>query len=109
MTSARCDVLIPSEAHERLMAHLFPGDDDEHGAVLHAGIVRTGESLRLLVRCVEPAEFGRDYVAGQYGYRALSPTFIHRQIVQCRDAGLAYLAGPTTTEATAESHSAPST
>ena len=92
MTATRCDVLIPSEAHSRLMTHLFPGDDDEHGAVLHAGIVRTGESLRLLVRRVETAVFGRDYVAGEYGYRALSPTFIHRQIVQCRNAGLAYLA-----------------
>ena len=92
MTFTHCDVLIPSEAHVRLMAHLFPGDDDEHGAVLHAGIVRAGDSLRLLVRRIEPAKFGRDYVAGQYGYRALSPTFIHRQIVQCRDAGLAYLA-----------------
>ena len=92
MTATRCDVLIPSEAHSRLMAHLFPGDADEHGAVLHAGIVRTAESLRLLIRHVEPAEFGSDYVAGEYGYRALSPTFIHRHIVQCRDAGLAYLA-----------------
>ena len=92
MTVPSCDVLIPSEAHSRIMAHLFPGDDDEHGVVLHAGIVRIGESLRLLVRQVEPAEFGTDYVAGRYGYRALCPTFIHRQIVQCRDAGLAYLA-----------------
>ncbi len=92
MTYDSCDVLIPAEAHVRLMAHLYPGDDDEHGAVLHAGIVRMGNTLRLLVRHIEPAEFGRDYVAGEYGYRALSPTFIHRQIIQCRDAGLAYLA-----------------
>ena len=92
MTRDFCDVLIPSEAHARIMAHLYPGDGDEHGAVLHAGIVNTDNSLRLLVRHVEPAEFGRDYVAGRYGYRALDPTFIHRQIIQCRDAGLAYLA-----------------
>lgn len=92
MTPMLCDVVIPSETHSRLMTHLFPGDGDEHGAVLHAGIVRTQESLRLLVRHVEPAEFGRDYIAGEYGYRALTPTFIHQQIVQCRDAGLAYLA-----------------
>ena len=92
MTGDSCDVLIPSEAHARIMAHLYPGDGDEHGAVLHAGVVSTDDSLRLLVRHVEPAEFGRDYVAGQYGYRALDPTFIHHQIIQCRDAGLAYLA-----------------
>ena len=29
---------------------------------------------------------------GRYGYRALTPTFIHREILQCRDRGLAYLA-----------------
>ena len=92
MTSDLCDVLIPSEAHARIMDHLYPGDGDEHGAVLHAGVVNTGDSLRLLVRHVEPAQFGRDYTVGQYGYRALDPTFIHRQIIQCRDQGLAYLA-----------------
>ena len=58
----------------------------------------TPASFAPAIRCdsssgtFEPAEFGRDYVAGQYGYRALSPTFIHRQIIQCRDASLAYLA-----------------
>ena len=74
------------------MAHLFPGDRDEHGAVLHAGIVACGSALRLAIRHVEPAMFGRDYVKGKYGYRALDPTFIHRQIIQCRDQRLAYLA-----------------
>ena len=74
------------------MAHLFPGDDDEHGAILRAGVVRVGSSLRLLIQHVEPAQFGTDYVAGQYGYRALTPPFIHREITRCRDSGLAYLA-----------------
>ena len=74
------------------MEHLFPGDQDEHGAILRAGIVRNGSSLRLLIQDVRPAEFGADYIAGRYGYRALTPTFIHREILQCRDAGLAYLA-----------------
>ena len=92
MTSVHCDVLITSKLHEQLMAHLFPGDNDEHGAILHAGIVRSDKSLRLLVKHFEAAEFGSDYVAGRYGYRALNPTFIHRHILQCRDAGLAYLA-----------------
>ena len=48
--------------------------------------------MRLLIQDVRPAEFGADYIAGRYGYRALTPTFIHREILQCRDAGLAYLA-----------------
>ena len=92
MTAATCEILAPAHLHERLMAHLFPGDNDEHGAIVRAGIVRSGTTLRLLVQNVEPAEFGTNYVPGQYGYRALSPTFIHREILACRDSGLAYLA-----------------
>ena len=87
-----CDILIASSDHDRLMAHLFPGDYDEHGAVLLAGIADRGSSQRLTVQSVECAEFGRDYVAGEFGYRALHPTFIHCQIVRCRDVRLAYLA-----------------
>ena len=74
------------------MAHLFPGDCDEHGAVLHAGVALGGSGLRLAVQNVEFARFGRDYMTGEFGYRALNPTFIHRQIVRCRDLRLAYLA-----------------
>ena len=92
MIGEYCEVLITSGDHQRIMEHLFPGDQDEHGAILRAGIVRNGSSLRLLVQHVHPAEFGTDYVAGRYGYRALTPTFIHSEILQCRDAGLAYLA-----------------
>ena len=92
MTRGDCDILVTSEDHHRIMEHLYPGDQDEHGAILRAGIVRNGSSLRLLIQHVQPAEFGTDYVAGRYGYRALTPTFVHREILQCRDAGLAYLA-----------------
>lgn len=92
MASYSCDVLITSNDHDRLMAHLFPGDNDEHGAVLQAGFVRYGPTLRLLVRKIIPARPGKDYVPGKIGYRALSPSFIHEQITQCRDRRLAYLA-----------------
>lgn len=92
MTNATCEILVTAHHHERLMAHLFPGDNDEHGAILRAGVVRSGSFLRLLIQNVQPAEFGTDYIAGQYGYRALTPTFIHREIIGCRDSGLAYLA-----------------
>ena len=87
-----CDILITSDAHDRLMSHLFPGDHDEHGAVLRAGIASCGSNIRLMVKDVEPAKFGTDYVPGKFGYRALHPTFIHRQIIRCRDQRLAYLA-----------------
>ena len=92
MTQAYCDILVTPEQHQKIMEHLFPGDKDEHGAILRAGIVQTESSLRLLIQDVQPAEFGTDYVSGRYGYRALTPTFIHRKILQCRDSGSAYLA-----------------
>ena len=92
MTRNDCDILVTARDHDRIIAHLFPGDGDEHGAILRAGVVRRGSSLRLLIQHVQPAEFGTDYVAGRYGYRALTPTFIHREILRCRDSGLAYLA-----------------
>ena len=92
MSDGYCDILVTSGDHQRIMDHLFPGDQDEHGAILRAGIVRNGSSLRLLIQHVQPADFGIDYVAGRHGYRALTPTFIHREILQCRDEGLAYLA-----------------
>ena len=92
MTGGSCDILVTADDHRRIMDHLFPGDCDEHGAILRAGIVRSGSYLRLLVQHIHPARFGTDYVAGQYGYRALTPTFINREILQCRDASLAYLA-----------------
>ena len=92
MTQSTCDVLVSAQLHGRLISHLFPGDNDEHGAILRAGVVRSGTSLRLLIQNFEPARFGTDYVRGRYGYRALSPTFIHREIMRCRNAGLAYLA-----------------
>lgn len=92
MTRNKCDVLVTSRDHDRIMTHLFPGDGDEHGAILRAGVVRADSSLRLLIQHVQPARFGTDYVAGRYGYRALTPTFIHDEILRCRDSGLAYLA-----------------
>jgi hypothetical protein len=87
-----CDIWIPVAQHQKLISHLYPGDSDEHGAVLSAGIVSTGQALRLLVREVIPAIDGTDYAPGEFGYRALNPKFIHRMIVRCRDERQAYLA-----------------
>ena len=64
MTGGSCDILVRAEDHRRIMEHLFPGDRDEHGVILRAGIVRSGSSLRLLVQNVQPARFGTDYVGG---------------------------------------------
>ena len=88
-----CDVAIREEDHDRLMAHLYPGDGDEYGAVLRAGIVSCDAGASSAGQCRgASAGWGTDYVPGKYGYRALAPTFIHRQIVRCRDERMAYLA-----------------
>ncbi len=93
MTSQQtCEIIITHEDHNRVMTHLFPGDHDEYGAVLRAGIVSCDTRLRLLVNAVERARVGTDYIPGKYGYRALDPSFIHRQIVRCRNERMAYLA-----------------
>lgn len=92
MSDPFCDIVIGADDQAALMAHLFPGDGDEHGAILHAGVAEYDGRMKLLVRSVFPAKLGTDYVAGQHGYRALHPRFIHQHITACRDQGLAYLA-----------------
>lgn len=76
----------------RLMEHLFPGDGDEHGAVLAAGVSHTDRGTILLVRDVFPARDGIEYVPGKSGYRALSADFVARMSHQCSRERLAYLA-----------------
>lgn len=78
--------------YEILHSHLFPGDDDEHGAVLACGISEAGRGSRLLVREVFPAEDGKDFVAGQRGYKQFAPLFVAEKSGYCRTAGLAYVA-----------------
>jgi hypothetical protein len=87
-----CRVDIPAQIKSRLFAHLFPGDGDEHAAVLAASIVRDGARVRLLVRHYMPAEDGVDYVAGVRGYRHLRGEFVHRCILFCREQQFVYLA-----------------
>lgn len=74
-----------------LYAHLFPGDGDEHGAVITAGIAETASGTRLLARDVFLAEDGKDFVPGTVGYRAFAPEFIVEKAGYCADQGLCYL------------------
>ena len=76
----------------QLRRHLFPGDHDEHGAVLLCGVAQRGSLLRLLARELYLAEDGRDYVAGQRGYRMLRGEFIRDHVLRARDERLVYLA-----------------
>lgn len=76
----------------KLRDHLFPGDGDEHGAVILAGIATTGRGSRLLARELVLARDGIDYVPGDRGHRMLTAEFIHDQIDRAEAEGLAYVA-----------------
>lgn len=88
----RCQLRIAQDAFNTLYAHLFPGDEDEHGAVVLAGLAESADHVMLTVREVHLAKEGQDYVPGKVGYRALTPQFIHRMITRARDERLVYLA-----------------
>ena len=85
-------VRITAADYATLREHLFPGDNDEHGAILAAGVVRTRRGVRLLVRHVFLARDGVEFVPGTRGYRMLTPEFVNKTIRFCRDEALAYLA-----------------
>jgi hypothetical protein len=75
-----------------LASHLFPGDGDEHGAVIAAGITESPRGTRLLARELHKAIGGIDFVSGRWGYRMLTPQFVSEKIRYCRDEQLIYLA-----------------
>src|SRR4051812_24345147 len=85
-------IRFPQPHFERLRDHLFPGDHDEHGAVIAAGICDTDRGVRLLVRDVFLARDGIDYVPGERGYRMLVASYVAENAMQCADENLCYLA-----------------
>lgn len=85
-------LVLPEALHSRLHGHLFPGDHDEHGAVIEAGIAESARGVRLLARDVFLARDGVDYVPGTRGYRQLVPEYIGQRVRHCRDERLVYLA-----------------
>ena len=83
---------IPAGLYAELQEHLFPGDSDEHGAVILAGTCESDRGLRLVARELHLAKDGVDYVPGKRGYRMLKAEFIQSRILRARDRRLAYLA-----------------
>ena len=77
---------------KKLQDHLFPGDDDEHGAVVLCGQAVVNGQLCLLVREVVPAVDGTDYLPGTRGYRHLHGSFVTRQLRRAKAGELVYLA-----------------
>jgi ThiF family len=90
--AAQLELRITAPDWRRLQAHLFPGDEDEHGAVLLCGWASSARSQRLLVREVVLAEDGISYVPGVRGYRQLTGHFVTQMIRRARDEKLVYLA-----------------
>lgn len=86
------ELVIPEALWRQLYAHLFPGDGDEHGAVILAGVSKGDGRVRLLARDLFLAVDGVDYVDGERGYRMLTPAFITEKALLARDEKLAYLA-----------------
>src|SRR5262245_54154459 len=85
-------VVLPQGLYTQLHAHLFPGDQDEHGAVIAAGLTASERGVRLLARDLFLAQDGKDYVPGKRGYRMLKADFIADRIQYCHGEGLTYLA-----------------
>lgn len=83
---------LPDDMYQDLHRHLFPGDNDEHGAIILAGLCESDRGLRLIARELHLAVDGKDYVPGKYGYRMLRAEFIQSRILRARDMKLAYLA-----------------
>lgn len=91
-TAHPTELRVAASDWSTLMGHLFPGDHDEHGAVLLCGVAESARGTRLLVREVVCAVDGSDYIPGQRGYRHLTGEFVTHQARRAKDLGLAYLA-----------------
>lgn len=83
---------ISSADFDKLHRHLFPGDGDEHGAVLLAGISESSRETRFLVRQVLLAKDGVDYVPGRRGYRMLTSDFVAKASHMAAKEHLCYFA-----------------
>lgn len=83
---------IPEDMMSELRSHLFPGDRDEHGAVIAASVIETSRGTRLLAHRLFLAVDGVDYVPGQYGYRMLTADFVMNCVLECAELKMAYLA-----------------
>jgi len=90
--TGRIQLRLTGGQHEQLYRHLFPGDGDEHGAVILAGVTTFDDDITMVARDVVLARDGIDYVAGERGYRMLTAGFVTAQSDRAAREGLAYIA-----------------
>jgi hypothetical protein len=88
----KCSLILPRHLQEAILAHLFPGDGDEHALVILAGMADFEGHRRLLAREVILARDNVDSVPGRYGYKMIKAEFIRPLIRRCRKERLAYIA-----------------
>jgi hypothetical protein len=82
---------ISQRDYERLLAHLHPGDDDEHAAFLYAGEAATPDGNCLLVRRVIPVDAADFGPSDRGGYRQITAQAIARAAIACEHEGLRLL------------------
>lgn len=87
----RAELWVSGRDFDRLRAHLMQPDEDEHGAVILAGVHRGEQRLRLLAREVHPVPPDH-FIPGNFGYRQTSPRFVAELASRAEDANLAYVA-----------------
>jgi len=85
-------LVITEEMFRCLHKHLFRNDHAEHGASVLAGISRSENDTRLLVREVCLAKDGSDYLYKGNNTWVLRAEFITKQLVKCRQDRLVHLA-----------------
>jgi molybdopterin/thiamine biosynthesis adenylyltransferase len=83
---------MSNSLYEELHRHLFPGDGDEHGAVIEAGLAVLNRRRVLLARRLWKAQDGLDWVPGTRGYRMLPAAYVTKRIRDCRAERTVYLA-----------------
>lgn len=88
----KISLTIALPLYKEIHNHLFPGDRDEHGGVLCAGMGVHSGQIRLLARQFVPAEDGIDYIHGKRGHKMLRGEFVSNVIGKCRDKRMVYLA-----------------
>lgn len=84
-----CTVRISSPHADSLARHLFPGDGQEHAAVLAATPYLVADKLHLLVRDLVLARDGVDHAAR--GHIALTADFVRDTSAFCAENDLVYL------------------
>lgn len=85
------ELRLTGSQRDQLLRHMYPGDDEEHGAVLACGLSRSRRGTRLLVRQVFIARDGVDFITSKVAYRALSAEFVARTSDFCREGGFVWL------------------